>query len=144
VRNSMTDTSSFAAEKKMCVCIVVCFFLSCFVPLNCVACGRSMQGLLWTAVVCFIVEYVGLFLGASMFSPTLNSSYIMLHFVGAILTTLFYVQASGVALQLLPNVCIDNMLTISLVHTACAIVLHYHFNRGCTPLAVLQLWQPLL
>lgn len=67
-RNSTSDGTSFTTEKKM------------------------LQGLLWTAIVCFIIEYVGLFLGVSMFAKFLNSSYIMLHFVGTILTTLFYTE----------------------------------------------------
>lgn len=44
----------------------------------------------WGAVACFIIEYLGLFAGVSIFYKGHSCAYILLHFVGTILTALYY------------------------------------------------------
>lgn len=56
---------------------------------------RRLQSAVWAALACFALEYATLFSGVSLFFRTLNCSHILLHFVGAILTALFYTQASS-------------------------------------------------
>jgi hypothetical protein len=45
-------------------------------------------------VACFIIEYIGLFTGVSIFQKGHACAYILLHFAGTILTALFYTNVS--------------------------------------------------
>jgi hypothetical protein len=55
---------------------------------------RRLCSVAYAAIVCFALEYVGLFLGVSIFMHGHSCLYIMLHFVGAILTGLMYTNVS--------------------------------------------------
>lgn len=55
---------------------------------------RKLESLAWAAVGCFILEFIGLFSGMSMFFPTVNSFNVLLHFVGIVLTALFVTNDS--------------------------------------------------
>lgn len=46
----------------------------------------------YAAIACLAVEYIGLFLGVSLFLRGHNCLYILLHFAGAIVTGLMYTQ----------------------------------------------------
>jgi hypothetical protein len=48
----------------------------------------------YAAIACLAVEYIGLFLGVSLFLRGHNCLYILLHFAGAIVTGLMYTQVS--------------------------------------------------
>lgn len=49
----------------------------------------------YAAIACLAVEYLGLFLGVSLFLRAHNCLYIVLHFAGAIVTALMYAQVGG-------------------------------------------------
>lgn len=51
-----------------------------------------LSGAAYAAMACFAVEYVGLFLGVSLFMRAHNCIYILLHGVGAVLIGLLYTQ----------------------------------------------------
>ncbi|KAG2486512.1 hypothetical protein HYH03_014814 [Edaphochlamys debaryana] len=53
---------------------------------------QVVEGLCYGAIACFGIEYIGLFLGISMFFPQIMSLYVILHFLGAILVGLFRVD----------------------------------------------------
>lgn len=61
----------------------------------CAACRLSSAA--YAAIACLAVEYVGLFMGVSLFLRTHNCLYIILHFAGAIVTGLMYTQVSATA-----------------------------------------------
>lgn len=44
------------------------------------------------AIACFAIEYIALFMGVSLFMRGHSCLYIMLHFVGAVVTGLLYTQ----------------------------------------------------
>ena len=46
---------------------------------------RRLEGMAWSGVGCFVLEFVGLFAGISMFLPLVNCFYIALHFLGLVL-----------------------------------------------------------
>ncbi len=48
-----------------------------------------MRGLAAASLACFAVEYLGLFMGVSIFMRPHTCLYILLHFAGAVLTALF-------------------------------------------------------
>ncbi|KAF6260695.1 hypothetical protein COO60DRAFT_1269252 [Scenedesmus sp. NREL 46B-D3] len=52
-----------------------------------------LSSVAYAAIACFALEYAGLFLGVSIFMRTHSCLYILLHFVGAILTGLMYTNA---------------------------------------------------
>ncbi|WIA33201.1 hypothetical protein OEZ86_006347 [Tetradesmus obliquus] len=54
---------------------------------------KQLSSVAYAAIACFAVEYVGLFLGVSIFMHGHSCLYIVLHFVGAILTGLMYTNA---------------------------------------------------
>eukprot|EP00877_Chromochloris_zofingiensis_P003029 jgi/Chrzof1/12727/Cz07g05120.t1 len=58
---------------------------------------KQLQSLAYAAIACFCIEYVGLFLGVSIFFRGHCCLYIFLHFMGAVLTALFYTGAWSVA-----------------------------------------------
>ncbi|KAK3277140.1 hypothetical protein CYMTET_14833 [Cymbomonas tetramitiformis] len=49
----------------------------------------SLQAQATTSTVCFVLEFVGMFSGVSLFFPTLNSFYIFLHINGTLYVGLF-------------------------------------------------------
>ncbi|KXZ53237.1 hypothetical protein GPECTOR_7g1131 [Gonium pectorale] len=51
---------------------------------------RGVQGICYGAIACFGVEYIGLFLGISMFFPTAMALNILAHFAGTVLVALLY------------------------------------------------------
>lgn len=61
-----------------------------FLPLTFMACRLSSAA--YAAIACLAVEYVGLFLGVSLFLRAHNCLYILLHFAGAVVTGLIYTQ----------------------------------------------------
>lgn len=50
----------------------------------------------YAALACLAVEYIGLFLGVSLFLRGHNCLYILLHFAGAIVTGLMYTQVGQI------------------------------------------------
>lgn len=56
---------------------------------------HRLYGLAWGAVACFIVEYIGLFSGVSIFFKGHACAFILLHFVGAVLTAMYYTNVSS-------------------------------------------------
>lgn len=50
----------------------------------------------YAGIACLAVEYLGLFLGVSLFLRAHNCLYILLHFAGAIVVGLMYTQVRGV------------------------------------------------
>lgn len=72
-------------------------------------CGRAdwlrrrlacrLDPLAYTAMATLLVELVGLFAGATIFNRGLTCLYILLHFIGAILTGLFVEQVSHPSAQ---------------------------------------------
>jgi hypothetical protein len=59
-----------------------------------VVCFR-LSSIAYAAIACFAVEYCGLFMGFSLFLRAHNCLYILLHFMGTIITGLMYTQASA-------------------------------------------------
>eukprot|EP00873_Tetraselmis_striata_P034954 jgi/Tetstr1/455218/TSEL_042066.t1 len=57
--------------------------------------SRVLEPLAYTAMATLLVEVVGLFAGATIFNRGLTCLYILLHFIGAILTGLFVEQRWG-------------------------------------------------
>jgi hypothetical protein len=53
-----------------------------------------LSSVAYAAIACFALEYLGLFLGVSIFMRGHSCLYIILHFVGAILTGLLYTNVS--------------------------------------------------
>ena len=49
----------------------------------------SLEAVSWAAIVCLALDFVGLFLGFSVFSVKVNCFQIMCHFLGALLVALF-------------------------------------------------------
>mmetsp|Transcript_23223 Transcript_23223/g.44342 ORF Transcript_23223/g.44342 Transcript_23223/m.44342 type:complete len:133 (-) Transcript_23223:381-779(-) len=49
----------------------------------------TMEALAGASLACFAVEVVGIFAGVSLFLPTLSAFYVLLHFLGTVLTILF-------------------------------------------------------
>lgn len=49
----------------------------------------SLEAVSWAAIVCLAFDFVGLFLGFSVFSVKVNCFHIMCHFLGALLVALF-------------------------------------------------------
>jgi hypothetical protein len=49
----------------------------------------TLEGLAWTSLILFAVEFAGMFSGVSLFMPTANVFYIFAHFWGAVLVGLF-------------------------------------------------------
>ena len=49
----------------------------------------NMEGLAWTSLIFFAVEFAGMFTGVSLFMPTANAYYIFSHFFGALFVGLF-------------------------------------------------------
>jgi len=49
----------------------------------------SLLFYVWFSIVCFGIEYIGLFSGVSMFLPTVSVMYIAAHSVGTVLVGLF-------------------------------------------------------
>mmetsp|Transcript_1456 Transcript_1456/g.2102 ORF Transcript_1456/g.2102 Transcript_1456/m.2102 type:complete len:150 (-) Transcript_1456:91-540(-) len=50
----------------------------------------TLKGLCWTAIICFIIEYITMLLGLTMYFGSIMLVNITFHFVGAILVILFY------------------------------------------------------
>lgn len=53
---------------------------------------QKLAAAAWTAIACFAVEYLGLFMGVSIFMHSHSCLYILLHFIGTILVSLLYSQ----------------------------------------------------
>lgn len=51
-----------------------------------------MDAVLYLTVVCFIFEFVSLFMGFSLFMPVLNTTYIFSHFTGGVLLCWFIID----------------------------------------------------
>ena len=49
----------------------------------------NLEGLAWTSLIFFAVEFAGMFTGVSLFMPTANAYYIFSHFFGALFVGLF-------------------------------------------------------
>ena len=49
----------------------------------------SLEGMAYTSVFFFCVEFLGMFTGVSLFMPSANVFYIFAHFWGAVLVGLF-------------------------------------------------------
>lgn len=49
----------------------------------------NLEGLSWTSLIFFAVEFTGMFTGVSLFMPTANAYYIFSHFFGALFVGLF-------------------------------------------------------
>ena len=49
----------------------------------------NLEGLAWTSLIFFAVEFAGMFTGVSLFMPTANAYYIFSHFFGAVFVGLF-------------------------------------------------------
>ncbi|GBF89423.1 hypothetical protein Rsub_01995 [Raphidocelis subcapitata] len=57
---------------------------------------QRLRGLAAASLACFGVEYLGLFAGASIFMRGHTLACIVLHFLGAVVTALFYARAWAV------------------------------------------------
>jgi hypothetical protein len=53
-----------------------------------------VQALCYAAFGCFGIEYISLFLGISMFVPSVMGFNVLLHFAGAVLVGLLYTDVS--------------------------------------------------
>ncbi|EEH54088.1 uncharacterized protein MICPUCDRAFT_48260 [Micromonas pusilla CCMP1545] len=49
----------------------------------------QLEALAWTSIACFIVEFLGMFSGVSLFVHSANVTYIFLHFFGTVYVALF-------------------------------------------------------
>ena len=49
----------------------------------------NLEGLAWTSLIFFGVEFAGMFTGVTLFMPTANTYYIFSHFFGALFVGLF-------------------------------------------------------
>ena len=49
----------------------------------------NLEGLAWTSLIFFAIEFAGMFAGVSLFMPTANAYYIFSHFFGAVFVGLF-------------------------------------------------------
>jgi len=49
----------------------------------------NLEGLAWTSLIFFAIEFAGMFTGVSLFMPTANAYYIFSHFFGALFVGLF-------------------------------------------------------
>lgn len=54
---------------------------------------RRLSGVVYASMACFAIEYASLFLGVSIFMRGLNCLHTLLHTLGAILVSLFYMRA---------------------------------------------------
>lgn len=57
--------------------------------------ARSFEGLAYTSVACFCIEYITLFMGVSIFLRHITVCNILAHAAGLILTILFYADVSA-------------------------------------------------
>ena len=55
-------------------------------------CSCRLSSAAYAAIACLAVEFLGLFMGVSLFLKAHNCVYIMMHFAGAIVTALMYTQ----------------------------------------------------
>mmetsp|Transcript_35506 Transcript_35506/g.78776 ORF Transcript_35506/g.78776 Transcript_35506/m.78776 type:complete len:152 (+) Transcript_35506:211-666(+) len=74
---------------------------------------KTVAGLTYAGLACFGVEYITLFLGVTIFFRPLMVTNIVAHFVGLILTILFYVD----------NWNLDSYIAFFTVFEACPMVL---------------------
>jgi hypothetical protein len=70
--------------------------------------NTSLISAITLSLICFVVEFMGLFIGVSLFRPVPNTIYIFSHFSGTIISSLFI--ASSWQSEMFWHICIFTSL----------------------------------